>query len=118
MRSDKLYLTDIVDAADAISSFVRGRTKEEFLVDDFFQSAVLQKFGIIGEAAGIVSDEMRHQYPFVPWQKSRGLRNAAVHRYFAVDWEVIWDTAIDDVPVLREQVARILEAEFPGGDEQ
>jgi uncharacterized protein with HEPN domain len=38
-------------------------------------------------------------------------RNIAVHAYFAVQWEIVWATATDDVPVLRRQVLEILQAE-------
>jgi uncharacterized protein with HEPN domain len=41
------------------------------------------------------------------------LRNIAVHRYFGINWEIVWDTATQGVPVLHEQIAAILAAEFP-----
>lgn len=115
MRSEELYLLDIVEAIDEIASFLQGRTRDQFLIDRLVQSAVLQKFGIIGEASGSISQELRTRHPEVPWQNARALRNVAVHAYFTVDWSVIWDTAIDDLPPLRMQLARILDAEFPDG---
>ena len=42
-----------------------------------------------------------------------GLRNIAVHEYFGVSWETVWNMAMLDVPVLRDQIAAILAAEFP-----
>ncbi|MBF8284483.1 MAG: DUF86 protein [Anaerolineales bacterium] len=41
------------------------------------------------------------------------IANIAVHNYFGVSWDTIWDTATQDVPILREQIAAILAAEFP-----
>jgi uncharacterized protein with HEPN domain len=41
-----------------------------------------------------------------------------VHAYFAVQWEIVWATAIDDVPVLRRQVLEILQTENPEQPEQ
>jgi uncharacterized protein with HEPN domain len=43
MRPEKLYLTDIVEAADAIQRFCAGRKYADFLYDEMCQSAVLQK---------------------------------------------------------------------------
>ncbi len=37
----------------------------------------------------------------------------AVHQYFGVSWETVWNTAMQDVPILRERIAAILAAEFP-----
>ena len=51
MRREGLYLSDIVDAADAIERFISGVDREAFLRDDLRQSAVLQKLIVIGEAA-------------------------------------------------------------------
>jgi uncharacterized protein with HEPN domain len=61
MRSARLYLVDILEAADAIARFIHGRTHLEFMTDDYFQSAVITKFGIIGESAGQLSDELRRR---------------------------------------------------------
>lgn len=52
MRSERLYLSDIVEAADAIERFLRDLPDEEsFYADELHQSAVLQKLTIMGEAA-------------------------------------------------------------------
>jgi len=52
MRSERLYLSDIVEAADAIERFLRDLPDEEsFYADELRQSAVLQKLTIMGEAA-------------------------------------------------------------------
>lgn len=42
-----------------------------------------------------------------------GVRNIAVHHYFGASWEIVWRTATEDVPVLRDHVAAILAAEYP-----
>ena len=51
MRHEKLYLTDIVEAARAIEKFITGGDFEEFERNEMMNSAVLQKLSVIGEAA-------------------------------------------------------------------
>jgi hypothetical protein len=41
-------------------------------------------------------------------------RNLAVHKYFSVDWAVVWQIAWEEVSVLEEQTMDILRAELPG----
>jgi uncharacterized protein with HEPN domain len=41
MRPEKLYLIDIIDAADAIRRFCEPVSEEQFLRDELCQSAVL-----------------------------------------------------------------------------
>ena len=80
MRSDALYLADILDAIEAIERFVTGFDEARFLADELVQSAVLQKLSIIGEAAAKVSDATRDRLPEIPWKEIIGFRNIAVLR--------------------------------------
>ena len=52
----------------------------------------------------------------MPWRQAVGMRNFAAHGYFAVKLPVVWETATNDVPPLRNQVAQILAAEFLEGE--
>jgi uncharacterized protein with HEPN domain len=63
MRPEKLYLIDIVEAAEAIQRFIDSIGEQEFLKDELRQSAVLQKLIVIGEAASRLSDEFCTQHP-------------------------------------------------------
>ncbi|HEX8282446.1 MAG TPA: DUF86 domain-containing protein [Pyrinomonadaceae bacterium] len=112
MRRDELYLSDIVEAADSIASFLSGRGRDAFLSDDLLRSAVLHKLTIIGEAAARVSAELRDRHPEIEWADIVGFRNIAVHAYFVVDWSIVWVTATQDAPELRRQAAEILSSEF------
>ena len=111
MRREILYLNDIVEAADALERFTAGRTRDEFEADDLFRSAVIFKLIVIGEAAARVSPEVRGRHSHVAWQDIVGLRNIAVHGYFSLNLATIWATATQDAPVLRRQIAEILESE-------
>jgi uncharacterized protein with HEPN domain len=116
MRTEALYLDDILDAADSIARFLNGLEKENFLGDELRQSAVLQKLIVIGEAASRLSTDFRARHATIVWPDIVGLRNIAVHQYFGVSWETVWNTATLDVPALREQIAAILAVEFPDED--
>jgi uncharacterized protein with HEPN domain len=67
MRSDHLYLADIIDAADAIAEFI-GDLDEvtDFYRDRKTQSAVLQKLMVIGEAAANLSPALKAKHPLFP----------------------------------------------------
>ena len=112
MRPEKLYLTDIVDAAQAIEKFLLGQDFDEFEQNEMMNSAVLQKLTVIGEAAARLSKEFTNRYPEIPWVDIVGFRNIAAHEYFAVRWDIVWVTATEEVPVLRSQVEKVLQEEF------
>ena len=104
MRSDRLYLADILDAIEAIERFTAGMDETAFLASELVQSAVLQKLSIIGEAAVRLQETTREQVPEVPWKEIIGFRNIAVHVYFSVDWRIVFVTVADDLPLLKRSV--------------
>lgn len=77
---------------------------------------------VIGEsAAKLLRDfpEIAEQYPALPLQQMRGIRNRISHSYYALDLRVIWNTVNLHIPVLLEDLNRIiaaleLEATKPG----
>lgn len=112
MRPEKLYLTDILEAAQAIRRFVRGADFDEFEQNEMMNSAVLQKLTVIGEAAARLPKEFTSRFPEIPWADIVAFRNIAVHEYFAIRWDMVWIAATEEVPVLKEQVEKILREEF------
>ena len=114
MRLEKLYLLDIVESADAVARFCDGVDESDFLNDELRQSAVLQKLIVIGEAAAHLPDEFRKKHADIEWEDIIGFRNIAVHQYFSVLWQIVWNTAIEDVPDLRLEIAQILAEEYQG----
>lgn len=112
MRPEKLYLVDILEAADAIQRFIAPLSEDNFLQDELRQSGVLQKLIVIGEAAARLPKAFQSKHNEIEWADIVGFRNIAVHEYFAVMWEIVWETAISDVPKLRDQISEILATEF------
>ena len=113
MRPERLYLQDIVEAADNIAFHIGNRSRDRFLGDRTVRAAVVHEITVIGEAAARLPVEFRERHPEVPWAKIVAFRNLVVHEYFGLDWPIVWDTATTLVPPLRQQVAGVLSAEFP-----
>jgi uncharacterized protein with HEPN domain len=106
-------LQDIAEAANAVERFLRGVEKDEFLSNEVLQNAVLFKLIIIGEAAAKIPDELKKRYSEIEWKAIIGFRNIAVHAYFSVDWEIVWETATERLKPLRKQIFEILHEDFP-----
>ena len=103
MRDDPGRLRDILDAICAVEKYVeRGRA--EFDQSELIQVWIVHHLQVIGEAARGLTGQLRIDHPEVPWVDIIAMRNLLVHKYFGIDLQEIWDTAVNDLPALRKRV--------------
>lgn len=106
MRDYSLLLRDILSAIESVELFVENMNFETFRSDDKTTSAVVRKFEIMGEAAKGIPEEIRLQYPQIPWKEMAGMRDKLMHFYFGVDYELIWRTIEKRLPEIKLQIKK------------
>ncbi|MDT3446927.1 MULTISPECIES: DUF86 domain-containing protein [unclassified Pseudofrankia] len=114
MRRDELYLADLVDNVRAVQDYLVDVTRERWDTDRVLRDAVLYRMLLLGEIASSLPDDLRDRYPDVAWRQIRAFRNLAIHRYFGVDWAVVWKIAHEEPPILEAQILTIIRNEYPG----
>lgn len=107
-RDWRLRIEDILDAADRIARYVQGKDLAAFESDELVLDAVSRCFGIIGEAAKNIPDDVVAAHPEIPWAEMRAMRNIVVHEYFGVTNETLWKTAREDLPPLLGNLRKLL----------
>jgi len=107
MRDYKLYLKDILEAIESIEKFVEDISFEEFREDDKTASAVIRKFEIIGEATKQIPDDIKQKYPEIPWKEMAGMRDRLIHLYFGVDYNLVWTTIKNRIPIVKSLIKNI-----------
>lgn len=105
---DAAYLWDMLDAARTIQQFTAGVTLEEYLQDRKTQLAVERAIEIIGEAARLVSVELKTQHPEIPWRQIIAQRNVLAHDYGEIKQDRIWLVATTRIPELTQQMLPLL----------
>ena len=103
------YLQDIVDSIDDIGDFIKGMSYEDFTQDKKTTNAVLRSIEVMGEAAKNVPEDIRSQYPQIPWKKISDMIDKLIHEYHGVDLETVWQTLHEDIPPLKDQFKDIIE---------
>ncbi len=111
MKTDSAYLHHILDAIEQIQKYTQGYFEESFLADDKTVDATLMQLEVIGEVSDRLSKEFKDAHPEIPFRFMADMRNVAVHDYFGVIRKTVWQTCQDDLPPLKQTIARILELE-------
>lgn len=106
MKSDLPYLGHLADSIAAIEGYITGG-RDAFMTIRLIQDAVIRNFEIIGEAASRLSPELRGR-PGAPWGKIIAFRNRLIHGYWSVDMPLVWDVIVNDLPILKAEVDRLL----------
>jgi uncharacterized protein with HEPN domain len=112
------YLQHILDAIDRAVTYVSTfEVLADFEMDGMAQDAVVRNLEIIGEAAvkleRVAADKIALSGD-IPWKLMRTMRNKVIHDYFEVDVGLVWSTAKNDLPALKQQIAVLL-ASLQGG---
>jgi uncharacterized protein with HEPN domain len=107
---DRARLRHLVDALNAATRFVLGRTRSDLDTDEMLLFALVRAVEVAGEAASRVTADTRSELPDVPWNSIVGMRNRLVHAYFDVDRDILWTTVTVAVPPLLKRLAEELDA--------
>ena len=102
------YIQDIVDAISKGMGFVEDVKYEDFIHDDKTVFAVIRAIEVIGEAVKNIPDDIKDQYPKIPWRDMAGMRNKLIHAYFGVDIKRVWKTIEDEIPPLKPVFEKML----------
>ena len=106
MKNEKVYIEQMLDSVAKIEAFTRDMKKEDFMKDSKTQSAVIMQLTVIGELVKKVSTKTKESSD-IPWKEIAGFRDRAIHHYFGMDLNVIWDTVVLDVPVLKVALKKL-----------
>lgn len=110
-RSEIEYLRHIRDEAQYLVDTSREVSWDEFSNDETLKRAFVRSIEVIGEATKHLSADMRAQHPEVEWRAMAGMRDRLIYRYFGVDYEIVWEVAMQKAPELVDVIGAILKRE-------
>lgn len=110
-RSNIEYLKHAIDEIDFLEKQVLDITEDRFMRDELIQHAFTRSLEIIGEAVKQIPDEIRNKYSNIDWRSYAGFRDKLIHHYFGVDYALVWDVVINELPELKKKLLFVLEQE-------
>ncbi|NJL27446.1 MAG: DUF86 domain-containing protein [Thermoanaerobaculia bacterium] len=100
----------MLDHAREAVELMRGKSRQNLDEDRLLQLSVVRLVEIVGEAAGRVTEPTQALYSHIPWSEIIGTRHRLIHGYDFVDYDILWQTIQEDLPVLIRQLEQILES--------
>jgi uncharacterized protein with HEPN domain len=93
---------------DRIQSYTQGVTFEQFEADNLRFDSTLLNLITIGEAIKNIPDDILQQAPEIPWRDIARFRDRAIHRYYSLQKNIIWQVVENDLAPLKTAVERLL----------
>jgi uncharacterized protein with HEPN domain len=101
LKSDLLYVDHILECVRRIEEYADSGW-EAFSASTIAQDAVVRNLQVLAESSKRVSRERQEEFPEIPWRQLAGFRNVAVHEYFDLDMQYIWEIVSLDLPPLKK----------------
>jgi len=107
-HDDQVRLRHMLDYAREAVALIANRTRADLDGERILQLALVRLIEVIGEAAARASAECRERYPHIPWAQAIGTRNRLIHGYDFVDYDILWRTVQEDLPVLITELEKAI----------
>jgi uncharacterized protein with HEPN domain len=107
-RSSRHRLLDILDTTHQALLALRDRTPESIEADWLLRHGLQGAIVIIAEAVSTLPAELTASQPQIPWADIVGMGVKIKHHYHRVAPRVLWDTVVQDFPVLHAAVKAML----------
>ncbi|HSB65656.1 MAG TPA: HepT-like ribonuclease domain-containing protein [Anaerolineales bacterium] len=106
----ELTLRQILRYAQEAIEISQGKTRPDLDQERLLNLALTRLIEMLGEAANRVPEEVRNQYPDLPWLPMIAARNRLIHGYDSVDFDILWSITQNDLPNLITRLKEILQA--------
>jgi len=105
---DKGRLEDIIEYSNNVAMLIEGYSFEKLVADKRTYYSVMKNVEVVGEAAFMLTKAFKKAHPATPWKQVQGMRHVLVHDYATIDDKELYNTAVNDMQPLRQQVERYL----------
>jgi len=104
-KDNFIYVEHMLECIQRIDEYVVN--KEQFYNTRIVQDAVVRNLQVMAESSQRLAEEIKRNYPDIPWNQISGFRNILVHDYLGVDLDVIWSAVEQELSSLEKVLVEI-----------
>jgi uncharacterized protein with HEPN domain len=108
-QEDQVHLQNIINSINEIESYTENMDLNQFLIDEETQAVVGRNLQMIGDAAFMLSDELKDGYGYVDFNVLIGLKNSLYNIEVERDGRLLWDIIENDLPIIKEDIYTVTE---------
>ena len=99
----------MLDHAQEALELLDSKTVEQVEDDRILHLALVRLVEVVGEAASKVPQEVRNQFPDIPWREAASTRNMLIHGYDIIRFNILCNTIRNHFPPLINQLEQALD---------
>lgn len=107
-KDNTYYVKRIISDLAFVVEHTEGVTQAELEDNEILVDSVMFRLIQISENSDKLTDEFKAHYTNIPWRAIKGMRNRIVHEYGNVDLAVVYNTVINDIPKLLNELKKIV----------
>jgi uncharacterized protein with HEPN domain len=102
-------LAHIKESTEFIEQFTKDVTYEQYIKDYKLRLALVKLLEFIGEASSGITKETHKKFAAGEWNIIEEINCILMYEYSGIDYDKIWNAIKNQVPKLKEAIAKILE---------
>jgi uncharacterized protein with HEPN domain len=104
VREWHFYVDDMIGFTEKVIAYTDGLDQKAFTQSGLNYDATLRNLELIGEAATHIPDDIRSNFPNIPWRQIIATRNRLIHGYLGIDNDTLWSIVETDIPSLLKEL--------------
>ena len=108
LKTDMYYLNKALMDIDFIIKNTTGLNEEELVENEILMDSIFFRLIQISENIKRLSREFLESNSSFPYYEVLGFRNRVVHDYGNIDYYIVYNTIINDIPKLKTIISNII----------
>jgi uncharacterized protein with HEPN domain len=108
VKDDFYFVKKIRDDFQFILNNTKGITLEKLSNNEVLLDSIMFRLIQVSENSLKLTEKFKSDFKTIPWSALKGMRNRIVHDYGNVDYTIIYETIVDEIPHCVDELNKIL----------